>query len=96
LIKRDDARAIAAGGIANLDFEPYLNSQDPEGRYDVVRVEVNHDVCRSWLSQRDIIAETKRSDSGWVFSNFYYNFFSEDHKRKEAPDDNLVHILSRP
>lgn len=96
LIKRDDARAIAAGGIANLDFDPFLNSQDPEGKYDVVRVTVNHGVCRSELSQRDIVAVAKTSGPGWVFSNFYYSFFSEDRRKKEAPDDNLVRILRQP
>jgi hypothetical protein len=96
LIKRDDARAKAAGGIANLDFDPYLNSQDPQGKYEVVQVTVIGDLCRAKLSQRDIVAEARRSGPGWVFSNFYYSFYSEDRRKKVAPDDNLVHILSQP
>jgi hypothetical protein len=96
LIKRDDARAKAAGGIANLDFDPYLNSQDPEGKYEVTRVTVNGNLCRAKLSQRDVVAEAKRDGPDWVFSNFYYSFYSEDRRKKEAPDDDLVHILSQP
>ncbi len=96
LIKRDNARQIAVGGIANLDFDPFLNSQDPEGKYDVVRLSVKDGVCRSTLSQRDIIAEVKKSGPDWVFSNFHYSFYSEVRRKKEAPDDDLVHILSQP
>ena len=95
LIKRDDARARAAGGIANLDFDPYLNSQDPEGKYEVVQVAVIGGVCRTKLSQRDVAAEAKRNGPRWMFSNFYYSFYSEDRRKKEAPDDDLVHILSQ-
>lgn len=96
LFKRDERLSLAAHGIANLDFDPFLNSQDPEGKYDVVRVTVNRGVCRSEMSQRDIIVEAEWSAAGWVFSNFHYSFFSEDRRKKEAPDDNLVHILSQP
>jgi len=96
LIKRDDARQIAVGGIANLDFDPFLNSQDPEGKFDVVQVTVKGAVCRAMLSQRDIVTEAKRTGPSWVFSNFYYSFYSEDRRKKEAPDDDLVHILSQP
>ena len=96
LFKRDERLSLAAHGIANLDFDPFLNSQDPEGKYDVVRVTVNRGACRSERSQRDIVVEAERSASGWVFSNFYYSFFTEDRRKREAPDDNLVHILSLP
>ena len=96
LFKRDERLSVAAHGIANLDFDPFLNSQDPEGKYDVVRVTVSSGVCRSKLSQRDIVAVASRSGLGWVFSNFYYSFFSEDRRKKEAPDNNLAHILSQP
>jgi len=96
LFKRDERLSEAAHGIANLDFDPFLNSQDPEGKFDVVSVTVNRGECRSELSQRDIVAVAQRRGPGWVFSNFYYSFFSEDRRKKEAPDDNLVHILSQP
>ena len=96
LIKRDDARAKAAGGIANLDFDPYLNSQDPEGKYDVVHVTMNGNKCMAKLSQRDVVAEVTRNGPAWVFSNFYYSFYSEDRSKKQAPDNDLVQILNRP
>jgi hypothetical protein len=96
LIKRDDARARAAGGIANLDFDPYLNSQDPSGKYELVQVTMNGGLCRAKLSQRDVIAEAKRNGPGWLFSNFYYRFYSEDGRKKVAPDDDLVRILNQP
>jgi hypothetical protein len=98
LMKRDEARAIALGGYANLDFDPFLNSQDAQGRYDVVQVTVKRGVCRAKLSQQDIVAEVRRSGPGWVFSNFYYyyTFNSKDGRKKQALDDDLIHILSQP
>jgi|HubBroStandDraft_1064217.scaffolds.fasta_scaffold262458_2 hypothetical protein len=99
LMKRDEARAKASGTYANLDFDPFLNSQDPDGKYNVVRVTVKGGVCRAKLSQRDIVAEARRSGPGWVFSNFYYPNYSEDGHKIKAPDDDpddLIHILRLP
>jgi len=95
LLKRDEAQSIAVDGYANIDSDPFLNSQDPDGKYDVVQVTVHGGVCRAKLSQRDIVAEVKRSGAGWVFSNFYYFYYDDQRKKKELVDD-LVHSLNQP
>jgi hypothetical protein len=97
LLKRDEAQAKASGTYAYLDFDPFLNSQDPDGKYNVVRVTVKGGVCRAKLSQRGIVAEVRRSGPSWVFSNFYYySFYSEDGRKKGTLDDDLIHTLNDP
>jgi hypothetical protein len=99
LMKRDEAQAKASGTYANLDFDPFLASQDPDGKYNVVRVTVKSGVCRAKLSQRDIVTEARKIGPGWVFSNFYYMNYSEDGHIIKAPaddPDDLVHILRLP
>lgn len=75
-----DAQAKAQGDIVGLDFDPFLNSQDPEGRYSVgtivkkggnylVQIEVDS-------SAKDgsyiVAAELIHADGRWQFVNFYY------------------------
>ncbi|HZB87963.1 MAG TPA: hypothetical protein VE291_04835 [Terracidiphilus sp.] len=96
LLRHDDELEKAVGGIANLDFDPYLNSQDPEGKYEVVDVTINGGVCRAQVNQRDIVAEVVKNAGNWEFSNFYYKFYSDDRATKIAPDSDLVTILSQP
>jgi hypothetical protein len=97
LLKRDEAQAKASGTYAYLDFDPFLRSQGPDGKYNVVHVTVNGGVCRAKLNQRGIVAEVRRSGPGWVFSNFYYySFYSEDGEKKGTLDDDLIHTLNEP
>lgn len=96
LIERDQRRSEAAGGdIINLDFDPFLNSQDPRGKYMVDRATLTATGCTATLSRQNVVVELKRYSSGWRFTNFHYRFFSEDGKTKESPDTDLIHILSR-
>lgn len=95
LIEKDQATQKASGDIANLDFDPFLNSQDPQGRYEVGRVVVSKDECRATFASHRMSAELRRSGSAWLFVNFRYSYFSDEDEKKAYPDNDLVHILSR-
>lgn len=95
LIERDEMLSKKAQGIANLDFDPFLNTQDPEGRYLVNSATVANGQCQVKIEHGHLTAELKSSGSSWVFTNFDYSFYTEDGKTKEAPDADLIEILSQ-
>jgi hypothetical protein len=95
LIKRDEKLQEEAQGIANLDFDPFLNTQDPEGKYLVNSTTVADGQCQAHFERRHLFAELKKSGSTWSFTNFHYSFYTEDGKTKEAPDADLIEILSQ-
>jgi hypothetical protein len=95
LIKRDEMLSAKAQGIANLDFNPFLNTQDPEGKYLAGIATVSNGQCQVPIEHGHLTAELKKSGSTWVFTNFHYSFLSEDGKTKVAPDTDLVQILSQ-
>jgi hypothetical protein len=95
LIKKDEMASKVAHGIANLDFDPFLNTQDPQGKYVIDDVTVTNQGCFARFNKQHIVMELKRSGSSWVFSNFRYGFFSEDGKTRQAPDSDLITILSQ-
>ena len=98
-LRRDAAaRAAAVGEIDGLDFEPFLNSQDPCERYEVdpagvaaasaggrVRVSV-HAVCGGTRRpEAGVTAEVAPAGRSWQFVNFYYG----------PPAGDLVTLLRR-
>jgi len=79
---KDDADAQAhAEDIVGLDFDPFLDSQDPCERYEVgdvvhlgnlYKVQV-FSVCSGIKSKKpDVIAELVSKNGLWVFTNFLY------------------------
>lgn len=81
-----------AGGEVGLDFDPFLNGQDPPKKYVVRKVTLGKPLCSVAVEGvRDpeanngtrLIVQLERSGSSWKFVNFLY---PERH-------DNLVHIL---
>jgi hypothetical protein len=73
------AQAHSPGDIVGLDFNPYLNAQDWDGRYQVTSATVTSGICKATLSGRDagksrdmVIPELRRQDNRWVFVNFHY------------------------
>lgn len=79
------ARAAAVGEIDGLDFEPFLNSQDPCGRYAVgpavrsdsaergaVRVTVRSACDRASGPPPAYTVEVIPHAGSWQFVNFYY------------------------
>ena len=80
-LKEDsDAQAKVSDDIVGIDFDPFLNSQDPCGRYDVgttrlragrYRVAV-HAVCDGARDQRpSVVVELTRAKAGWVIFSIH-------------------------
>jgi hypothetical protein len=75
------AEANATEGVVGLDFDPFLNTQDPDDHY-VVRTTTRRgkryfvDVYSVRSGKRsekpDVIAELTRVRGSWVFVNFHY------------------------
>jgi hypothetical protein len=94
-----EASAKVRDEIVGLDFDPFLNTQDPCERYEVgktvqkgnsYRVEV-YGICSGKRSEKpDVWPEVLRVNGHWLFANFYY-----EHQAKEYPaSDDLLGILN--
>jgi len=75
------AQANALGEIVGLDFDPFLNTQDPYDRYAVGKVTRKGQRClvdvygvhSGKRSDRpDVVPELVRRHGSWVFMNFHY------------------------
>jgi hypothetical protein len=99
LIEKDVAASKAAGGdIVNLDFDPFLNSNGPDGVYAVKSVGIVKGLCRAAIEGghgTHMVTELRRNGPAWIFVNFRYSYYSEDGKTKTFPDNDLLHILNR-
>jgi|SRR5579859_705588 len=102
---RDDLKAAEKnpGEIVGLDFDPFVNSQDPMPRYSARKAAIKSDSCmvevfgtdpshkKQWADRDpkkpDVTAELKFIEKKWVFVNFHYG--SESGKDGE----NLIAIL---
>ncbi len=93
-----DASAKVRNEIVGLDFDPFLNTQDPCERYEVGKtvrkgnsywVEV-YGVCSGKRSEKpDVRPEVVRINGHWLFANFHY-----EHQAKDYPArDDLLGIL---
>lgn len=81
-LKEDsDAQGKASGEIVGLDFDPFLNTQDPCGRYEVggvvpeeqdYRVEVFGICSGTKKAEPDVLAQVELRGGHWVFTNFLY------------------------
>jgi hypothetical protein len=75
------AKARASGVIVGLDFDPFLDTQDPWQRYEARSV--SRKGPRYFISiygfrddnnmaRLEVIAEVARRNGSWVFTNFHY------------------------
>lgn len=90
---QDEAHAqdAAKGEVAGLDFDPFLNSQDPCDRYEAgtarpvgagYAVDV-YGVCSGTRNpQPDVIAALAPADGSWQITNFQYPNLRTDLMRK--------------
>jgi hypothetical protein len=78
----DDAQAKTKGEIVGLDFDPFLNSQDPCAPYKARKVIQKRDhywvevdlECEHIKAERPIVTvEVMSKDGHWVFVNFHYS-----------------------
>jgi hypothetical protein len=95
LIRKDEQESRKKQEVGNLDFDPFLNSQDPDGKYRVTKVDVAYGLCRAAIDRAHVSAELKQAGDSWIFVNFHYSYYSRDGKKKESPDDDLLSILTR-
>lgn len=81
-LRRDSlAQTRAKGEIDGLDFDPFLNSQDPCERYEVGRATPNGEqyrvevraICNGIRSSHpSVVAEVARNSDAWHLVNFLY------------------------
>jgi hypothetical protein len=92
-----EAQAEAAGGIVGLDFDPFLNTQDPNKRYVIGRVAERNGRCWAPVygaspgrksAKPDVTAELVLKGRRWLFANFHYG------KSKNTEDEDLIDLLT--
>lgn len=94
-LKEDrDAQEKCPGEICGLDFDPFLNSQDPSAHFKALSV--THKSSSYWVDvygmesgkrREHVIPELVQQNDHWVFMNFHYG------KNKWTDDSNLLRIL---
>lgn len=81
LLQSDSAAQDKCEDLVGLDFDPFLNSQDPAQHYDVGEVKHEGDVYIAPVysvqsgqrsSKPDVRASIERKNGRWMFVNFYY------------------------
>jgi hypothetical protein len=74
------AQAKDPGEIVGLDFDPFLNSQDPGEHYEVGKIMQKGDsyfveVSGVWSGKKsekpDVVVQLVNQDGHWLFVNFY-------------------------
>lgn len=98
-LKEDSqAQQKADGDLVGLDFDPFLNTQDPAPRYVLGNVTAKADRCTVEVQSVDsgrtslkpnVVAELALKDGKWLFVNFHYG------KSQWSADENLVAILKK-
>jgi hypothetical protein len=91
-----EAQTRASGESVGLDFDPFLNSQDPSSRYVVGNITVQresvlvdvHGVSSGKKNENpDVVAELILRDGLWLFVNFHYG------DRSDRESEDLLSIL---
>lgn len=86
------------GEIVGLDFDPFVNSQDPAPHYRVGKTTVKDGACWAEVhgvpatdktSKPDATAELRLEGGSWKFVNFHYG------SDNGAENENLASILRR-
>lgn len=78
----------------SLDFDPFLNSNSPHGKYTVSKVELTGDICRATIDAGHEIAALKKSGASWVFVDFHYSYYYSDGTKQSIPDADLITLLT--
>ena len=96
LLQQDSEAQAKATEIVGLDFDPFLNSQDPGHSYVVGKISVRggryfvdiHGKSSGKISAKPVVVpELLRKDAQWLFVNFHYG------KTKYPENENLLSIL---
>jgi hypothetical protein len=96
-LKEDSqAQAKAKGEIVGLEFDPFLNTQDPSPRYVLDKIISKDDGCLVEVysissgkksAKPAVVAELVFKGGHWMFVNFHYG------RSKRSEDENLVSTL---
>ena len=96
MLQQDSDAQAKASEIVGLDFDPFLNSQDPEESYVVGTINVRgdryfvdiHGKSSGRTSAKPaVVAELILRDARWLFVNFHYGV------TKYQEDENLLSVL---
>ncbi len=83
LLKEDSAAQARCEELVGLDFDPFLNGQDPEKSYEVGEINREGRVYRAniygvrsgkRLDTYAVSAELSEENGHWVFVNFHYPY----------------------
>jgi hypothetical protein len=90
------AQARERDYIVGLDFDPFINAQDWNGRYSVRRVSLKDGICSASVwgldgdAEKEIVKpELRLQGTDWTFDNFYYP------GNASSPESNLIEVLTR-
>jgi Protein of unknown function (DUF3828) len=90
-----DAASKNRDEIVGLDFDPYINAQDWDGKYWVQSVVVKGNGCKAFVwgtdsgKKREIVDPELESVQGkWVFVNFHYP------GQSDPRSENLIDLLN--
>jgi len=80
--------------IVGLDFDPYINAQDWDGKYYIESATVKGSICRasvwgmdSGATREIVVPELEFNGGKWVFANFLY------HGQPDQRNENLIDLL---
>jgi hypothetical protein len=83
---------------AGLDFDPYLNTQDPSPKFvvDSVRIDSNH--CDAIVhgydqgeKREEVMPKLSETNGRWIIEDFHYKFNQNDGKPPQ--NDDLIHMI---
>jgi len=81
LLREDSAAQARCEELVGLDFDPFLNSQDPAERYEVGGITLRGQHYRADIysvqsgkrsEKPSVSAELAKGDGHWIFVNFFY------------------------
>jgi hypothetical protein len=81
-----------------LDFDPYLNTQDPSPKFVVDNVRVNGNRCDAIVhgydqgeQREEVMPQLSKTNGHWIIANFHYKFDQGDGKPPQNYD--LIHMI---
>jgi len=94
LLRRNAHVQEQKGAIQAFDMDPFLNSQDPEGRYDGQKARVEGEQCSVALQAASSVRPLLHwEQTHWAFANFRYSFATDQKTGARYPDNDLLHML---
>lgn len=97
-LKREEAVQANNEEDPGLDFDPYLNTQDPSPRFVVDAVHVNGTRCDAIVhgydqgkQREEVMPELSKAGGDWVIENFHYKIDNND--GKPAQNDDLIDMI---